>query len=222
MIKVFIGYDPREVEAAHVLHHSIQRQASMPVSVTFINRAMLRGILMRERGPLDSTDFSISRFLVPYLCNYEGWSIFVDCDMVCRDDIAKLWAWRDEAFAVRCVQHDYAPHHNRKFLDEAQTRYSRKNWSSVMLLNNPLCSALTRRYVNEAPGLALHQFTWLADDLIGDLPQNWNHLVSYYPYDDKASLVHFTDGGPYFENYRVVDYAKDWFAEQSRARHVDG
>jgi lipopolysaccharide biosynthesis glycosyltransferase len=222
MIKVFIGYDERETIAAHVLHHSIQRKSSMPVQVSFLNRDMLRGIFTRPRGPLESTDFSISRFLVPYLCNYQGWAIFMDCDMVCRDDIAKLWAWRDEHYAVMCVKHVHVPTEDKKFLEAAQTKYVRKNWSSMMLLNcaSAACKTLTREYVNEAPGLALHQFEWCEGNQIGDIPHHWNHLVGYDKYDHKAALAHFTSGGPYFDDYRHCDYHEDWRVENALLGHV--
>lgn len=221
MIRVFIGYDARETIAAHVLHHSIQSRASMPVSVTLINRSMLAGVFTRKRDPLDSTDFAISRFLVPYLCHYEGYALFVDCDILCRDDIARLWAWRDDRYAVRVVKHDYTPKTERKFLGAAQTKYARKNWSSVMLFNNAKCYDLTPKYVNVANGLELHQYSWLADSLIGDLPRHWNHLVGYYPHDSDASLVHFTDGGPYFKGYQTGDYTEEWFHERASTQSVN-
>lgn len=222
MIRLFIGYDQKETAAAHVLHHSIQRQSSMPVSVTFLNRESLRGIFTRPRGQLDSTDFSISRFMVPYLCNYQGWALFMDCDMVCRDDIAKLWAWRQEQYAVQCVKHLHIPTETTKFLGQPQTQYPFKNWSSVMLFNNDMCDELTPAYVNYASGLDLHQFKWLASpQQIGELPHQWNHLVGSDMPDSRASLAHFTTGGPYFKQYKNCEHADDWFLEQGLMLHID-
>lgn len=221
MIRIFIGYDENEIVAAHVLHQSIIRFSSMPVSVSFINRRNLTGIFTRSRGPLDSTDFSISRFLVPYLCGYEGHAVFMDCDMVCRDDVSKLWAWRDDIHAVRVVKHNYAPEEETKFLDQPQTKYSFKNWSSVMLFNNAKCKSLTLNYVNTAQGLDLHQFKWIENmELIGDLPHGWNHLVGWDKYDPMASLAHFTSGGPYFEEFKNVDYHQDWHTNMTDVLHA--
>jgi hypothetical protein len=221
VIKVFIGFDSRETVALSVLAHSISARASQPVSVTPIMLSQLGRVFTRERDPLQSTDFSFSRFLTPYLCDFEGWSIFMDCDMLARDDIAKLWALRDERYAVQVVKHVHVPREQTKFLGEAQTKYQKKNWSSVMLMNNAKCRALTPEYVNTATGLQLHQFKWLeSDDLIGEIPHRWNHLVGYDAYDADAALVHYTTGGPYFRRYRTCEYADEWFAERERMLFV--
>jgi hypothetical protein len=215
MIDVFIGFDPRETVAFHVLSHSIHARASQPVSIAPLMLAELRGIMTRKRHPLQSTDFSFSRFLTPYLSDYSGWSVFMDCDMLMLDDIAKLYALRDERYAVMVVKHDHVPKESRKFLDQPQTPYQKKNWSSVMLFNNARCQALTPEFVGAASGLELHQFKWLAnDDLIGGLPQRWNHLVGYDPPSKDISLAHYTLGGPYFEDYRNCEYAGEWRAER--------
>jgi len=215
MIRVFIGYDPREAVAFGVLSHSIHSRASLPVSIAPLMLSQLDGLMWRERNPLQSTDFSFSRFLTPYLSGYEGWSIFMDCDMLVLDDIARLWALRDERYAVMCVKHDHQPEEDTKFLNAVQTRYQKKNWSSVMLFNNARCRALTPEYVNTASGLELHQFKWLeGDHLIGEIPHRWNHLVGYDAPDPDVSLVHYTIGGPYFHEWHDCEYAEAWRRER--------
>lgn len=222
MIKVFIGYDPREAAAFSVLAYSIHARSSQPVSIVPLILTELKGVITRERHPLQSTDFSFSRFLTPYLSDYSGWSIFMDCDMLVLDDIARLHALRDERYAVMVVKHDHKPKENKKFLDQPQTPYGKKNWSSVMLFNNAACRVLTPEYVNTASGLELHQFKWLGnDDLIGKLPDRWNHLVGYNPPRSDASLVHYTLGGPYFNEYRNCEYADEWRREQQAMLRVD-
>ena len=221
MIKVFIGYDPREAVAFSVLAHSIHARASVPVSITPLVLSELSGILTRERHSLQSTDFSFSRFLTPFLSDYAGWSIFTDCDMLVRDDIAHLYALRDERYAVMVVKHEHVPKESTKFLGQPQTPYQKKNWSSVMLFNNARCRALTPEYVNAASGLELHQFKWLGSDaLIGELPREWNHLVGYDA-TGRASLAHFTIGGPYFPEYRDCEYSREWFAERDAMLRAD-
>ena len=126
MIRVFIGYDPREAVAFGVLSHSIHARSSQPVSIVPLMLRELTGILTRERHPLQSTDFSFSRFLAPYLSEYAGWSIFIDCDMLVLDDIARLYALRDERYAVMVVKHDHVPNEAKKFLDQPQTPYQKK------------------------------------------------------------------------------------------------
>ena len=140
-----------------------------------------------------------------------GWSVFMDCDMLMLDDIAGLWALRDDRYAVQVVKHDHQPREKVKFLGQPQTGYAKKNWSSVMLFNNARCRALTPQYVSAASGLELHQFKWLGDDdLIGELPGRWNHLVGYHPPARDAALAHFTLGGPYFAEYRDCEYGAAW------------
>jgi hypothetical protein len=215
MIRWFIGYDPREAVAFSVLAHSIHARASQPVSIAPLMLSQLKGVLTRERHALQSTDFSFSRFLTPYLSGFAGWSLFTDCDMLVLDDIAKLWALRDERYAVMVVKHVHIPRETTKFLGEPQTKYEKKNWSSVMLFNNAKCNALTADYVNTASGLDLHQFKWLNDDaLIGELPERWNHLVGYNAPRGDAALVHYTLGGPYFAEYADCEYADHWRRER--------
>ena len=213
MIRVFVGYDPREAVAYHALSHSIHQHASVPVCISPLMLTQLRDVYRRPRDPLQSTDFSFSRFLVPHLCGFDGWAIFMDCDMLMRDDIAKLWALRDEQFAVQVVKHAHIPRESVKFLGQPQVAYPKKNWSSVMLLNNSKCSALTPELVNQASGLHLHRFEWLPDEmLVGSLPGRWNHLVGYDVPNPEAGLAHFTIGGPYFGEYADCEFSDEWRA----------
>jgi len=215
MIRLFIGYDPRESSAFYVLSHSINRLASEPVSITPLRLSQLNGIFTRERHPLQSTEFSFTRFLTPYLSNYEGWSIFMDCDMLVMDDIVNLWKQRDDRYAVQVVKHEHKPQEDTKFLNQPQSSYGKKNWSSVILFNNARCKSLTPEYVNTATGLELHQFKWLGDDtLIGELPPEWNYLVGYSETSRTVSLAHFTTGGPYFAEYRSCEFSAEWFRER--------
>ncbi|ORE97151.1 glycosyltransferase [Aurantimonas sp. 22II-16-19i] len=219
--RVFIGFDTKEVVAYHVLAQSILEKSSMPVEFSPIVLKNLEGVFTRERNNLQTTEFSFSRFLVPALSNFEGWSLFMDCDMLMRTDIAELWKLRDDRYAAMCVKHDYVPKVETKFLGQTQTKYEKKNWSSVILFNNAKCRALTPDYVNSATGLQLHQFKWLeSDDLIGELPAEWNWLVNEYDYKEDARNVHFTDGGPYFDEYKGCDYADEWFAARERTLFV--
>jgi hypothetical protein len=222
VLNVYIGYDSRESVAFYTLAHSILRRSSIPISITPLMQSQLRGLYTRQRGPTESTEFSLTRFLVPTLAGFRGWSVFMDCDMLCRADIAELQRYIDEQedLAVLVCRHEYVPKTARKFLDQVQTRYPRKNWSSVMIFNNERCRALTAEYVNSASGLDLHRFAWLDDSLIGSLPLEWNWLVGEYPYRPDAKIVHYTLGGPYFNDYRSCDFADEWFAEFESMRHV--
>lgn len=220
MIRIFIGYDSRVPILHHVASNSILRHASAPVTIAPVMLDQLDDVFTRERNPLQSTEFSFSRFLVPFLSDFEGWALFMDNDMLCKDDVARLWELRDDRYAVMCVKHDYEIEEGVKFLGEKQTKYEKKNWSSVMLFNCGRCKALTPDYVNSASGLQLHQFKWLeSEDLIGEIPKEWNYLVGVYPKKEDVSMVHYTEGGPYYDAYANVDYAEDWNSELESMTH---
>jgi hypothetical protein len=212
MINIFIGYDNKERVAYNVLSHSIIQNSTKPVAITPIALNNLKDDFVRERNSLSSTEFSFSRFMIPHLMNYQGWALFMDCDMLMFEDIAELWRMRDDSKAIQVCKHDYTPKEKTKFLGQPQTAYPKKNWSSFMLMNCKKCTTLTPDYVNKASGLELHQFKWLeGDHLIGDLPLEWNWLVGEYEFKDDVKNVHYTKGGPWFEDYKECDYASDWF-----------
>lgn len=212
MIRVFLGYDRNETVAYHTLAHSIMRHASAPVSITPLVLSQLP--MTRMRDPKQSTEFSFSRFLVPWLCGFKGTAIFMDCDILCRTDVAQLVGERGKAVSV--VKHEYTPRPEDKFLGQKQTIYEKKNWSSVMVFDCASCPVLTPQYVNTASGLELHQFKWLGGDyMIGGLEPEWNHLVGEFAPNPEAKLAHFTRGGPWFSEYRDCEFADEWRSEAS-------
>jgi lipopolysaccharide biosynthesis glycosyltransferase len=215
-LRIFVGWDSREDIAYKVCKRSIERHASIPVDIRPIKQYELRGqrIYTRSTDTLSSTEFSFTRFLTPYLAGYTGWAVFVDCDFLFRGDIAGLIDHADGAFACMVVKHDYRPTEAVKMDNKPQHQYPRKNWSSMMLLNcsHPQVKALTPAIVNSETGLFLHRFQWLTDDVIGDLPITWNYLEGWYDYAScpNPQAVHFTRGGPWFADYRNVEYANEW------------
>lgn len=221
-IRVFIGYDRVEEVAFHVLSHSIHQRSSVPVSTTPLIKDQLFSLVNRPREPEQSNEFTFTRWLVPYLCNYEGFAIFVDCDMMFRADIAELYNLRDRQFAVQCVKHNHVPQEKTKFLKQMQTVYDKKNWASVMIFNNAFCQVLSPDYINTTSRLKLHQFNWLpTDELIGELPKEWNHLVGYDKPNPDAKNVHWTLGGPYFNEYRDVEFSDEWYKEFNSLTHCE-
>lgn len=221
MLNIFIGYDPKETVAYHVLCHSILRHASGPVSFTPISK---RNIPEFNRGMEDgSTEFSFSRFLTPYLAGYSGTPIFMDCDMLVMGDIYELLNYRNHYCDVHVVKHNYLPKKGKKFLGNTQHVYPKKNWSSLMMFN---CSAyptkkLSLEVVNGQSGAFLHQFKWSSDERIGELPVEWNHLVGEYEPNPNAKCAHFTLGTPCFKGYEKQEYAKEWFKERELMLHAN-
>jgi len=220
VINIYVGYDRRLPVASTVLMQSIIQRSTLPIRFCLLNLDNLSHLYTREVNPLQSTEFSFSRFLTPFLSNYDGWSIFMDNDIIAQDDIAKLWSLRNEKYAVMCVKHDHNPLNDKKFMGEQQTQYPKKNWSSVMLFNNKKCKSLTLDYVNQATGLELHQFKWLEnEDLIGDISPNWNILVDYFHPKGQTGLLHYTDGGPFYPNYKDCSFSAEWFKEFEQANY---
>jgi lipopolysaccharide biosynthesis glycosyltransferase len=220
MIPIFIGYDPREAIAYHVCTNSIIRQSSEPVS---INPLALNTLSSYEEKHTDgSNHFIYSRFLVPHLMNYQGWAIFMDGDMLVRDDIAKLWALRDESKAVMVAKHDYQTRLTEKYLGSKNENYPRKNWSSVILWNcgHPANSIVTPEFVQNATGSQVHRFSWLDNELIGELPLEWNWLDIEYDYNSDAKLVHYTLGTPSFHEFsNQGSFAGEWHRERIYTEH---
>jgi lipopolysaccharide biosynthesis glycosyltransferase len=219
MLTIGIGFDERETLAYHVLCQSILSRATMPIRFIPIKLSMLGGIYDRKPDYRQSNEFSYSRFLLPYLCGYEGFSLYLDCDMLCRVDIADIYAKINILNFVSVVQHDYTPKDTTKYLGAVQYTYPRKNWSSVMFFNNALCQLrLTKYFVSNASGQDLHRFSWVADDRIGSLGKDWNHLVGEYEPNPDAKIVHFTNGLPTW--YPGCEYAEEWRAEASKVNFV--
>ena len=220
MINVFIGFDEGEKVSYHILSESIRRQSSVPVSITPLCLSNIPEF-KRELQPNQSTEFAFSRFLVPYLSDYKGWSLFLDSDMMFRDDIKNLWDMIDKDKSIMCCKHDYVPKQNVKFRGAKNEPFPKKNWPSFMLMNNERCKMLTKEFVETATGLELHQFKWTHEENIGELPLEWNWLVSEYDYNKNAKNVHWTLGGPYFKDYAKSDYADEWFRLYNETIEID-
>lgn len=220
MLNICIGYDKNEAVAFHVLSHSILRRASRPVAIIplYLPQLQASGIYTRERSPTQSTDFTFSRFLTPWLAQSRI-SIFMDCAMLCLTDICEL---EDLAIAnpykdVHVVKHSYVPKGERKFLDQEQTLYPCKNWSSLMVFNGSRMPVkqLKPELINTASPMDLHQFKWATS--VGALPAEYNHLVGEYAPNPAAKIAHFTLGGPWFRPYQNCEFSDEWFKEYDEA-----
>ncbi len=223
-LKVFVGWDSREDIAYEVCASSLKEHAGGPVEVVPLRQDELRSqrLYWRDKDPLASTEFTYTRFLVPYLMGYRGWAVFMDCDFLITADIAKLFAYVDERYALLCVKHDYRPKESTKMDGVIQTVYPRKNWSSLVLWNcgHPENAKLTPEIANRESGAFLHQFRWLSDDLIGGIPETWNWLEGWSQAPEKGVPhgIHFTRGGPWFENWKHVTYADLWLSQRARLK----
>lgn len=218
--KIFVGYDSREDVAWEVCRHSLLRHADQELTIIPLRQDALRqlGLYTRPVDTMSSTEFSITRFLTPYLAAQSGWVAFCDCDFLFTTDVREVFEGLDPSKAVYCVQHEYTPAHSIKMDGKPQVAYPRKNWSSFMLFNcdHPDVRALTPAVVNKATPAYLHRFEWVRDDNdIGALEPDWNFLVGEYEIVAKTPRVlHYTVGGPWFDDWRDCDYADLWLHER--------
>lgn len=218
-LRVFIGHDPREQDAYDVCVASLYKHASITLDIQPISRLTLGPLYTRPTDRADSgqlwdgisnapmaTEFSLARFWTPLLADYEGWALFCDCDFMFRADVAELLSLADDSYALMVVKHFYDQKTGVKMDGRIQTKYNRKNWSSLMLMN---CGhsgnlALNMPMLNTVTGKYLHQFEWLQDRDIGQLPFEWNWL------NLNAKAVHFTNGTPSMAGHEVQPYADEW------------
>ncbi len=243
-ISIWIGFDSREAAAFAVCRESIRRRLSLSLPIQGLHLDSLRaqGLYWRptekrlgklwdviSQAPM-STEFAISRFLVPHLTRHPrmiegGYAVFMDCDMLVRGDLWRLIEEIDkqragDPKALWCVQHDHQPTSDTKMDGQVQTAYGRKNWSSFMVFDcdHPANKRLTLELVNSARGLDLHQFCWLKDDEIGQIDPKWNCLIGHTDLPDgiEPKVVHYTDGGPWLTAFEGVPYSDEWNAELAR------
>jgi hypothetical protein len=216
---VFVGYDSREDIAWEVCRHSLLRHADSQVDVVALRQHALRerGLYTRAYDLGASTEFSLTRFLTPHLAARPGWVAFCDCDFLFTTDVRKVFEDLDPSKAVYCVQHDYTPAYRLKMDGKMQSTYPRKNWSSFMLFNcdHPDVRALTPEVVNTASPAYLHRFEWVRDpSAIGALDLDWNFLEGEYPAPNYVPrVIHFTNGGPWFDEWKNCDFADLWLRE---------
>ena len=211
MINLYVGYDEREAIAYHVFCHSVIKNTSIPVKITPLVLSQLKEF--NETHQDRSNDFVYSRFLTPYLNEFDGWAIFADGDMICQADLNELIGMADPNKALMVVKHDYQTKASIKYLGNINENYPRKNWSSVILWNcsHPKHKILTPEFVSNQTGKFLHRFSWLDDNDIGELPVEWNWLACEYEKNTDAKLIHYTLGTPCFKDFRDTDMAEIWY-----------
>ena len=226
MIRLFVGWDEREEAGSHIFNSSVIQHASEPVSIVHLNKdavARTYGVDIAE----GTNAFTMSRFLVPALCDFVGYAIFADgADMLCRGDIADLWAMRNPHHAVQVVQHNYTTRNPRKYVGsrmEATNRdYGRKNWASLMLM---FCGHMAWRKVTPAwlaqqRPIDVLSLRFLADERIGALDPKWNWLADEYGPAPDAKILHWTAGVPGFPEYHAAYHSDEWRRQQRRVNYL--
>lgn len=221
-LKIYIGYDSRQDEDPlgkgiinppyEVCKASIRNfNTRIQIIPIKLDELIKKGIYTRDKDPLASTEFTYSRFLVPYLNQYKGLALFCDSDFLWQTDISSILKYYDSNYSVMCCQHEYTPSNNTKMDGLKQTIYPRKNWSSLMLFNceHKDCKELTPDIVNSESPKYLHRMLWTDDSKIGSLPLEFNWLEGDYDSNIEPKAIHFTNGGPWHHTWKG-DYKINW------------
>ena len=223
-MRVFIGYDKREDEAYRVACKTLWHTSGLIAEPLVSERLSSQGLLTRLVDARDglfydlpsnahaSTEFAVSRFLTPVLCQ-TGWALFTDCDVVFMQDVHDMLEATSKTKAVYVVKHDHKQD-GVKMDGQPQVSYPRKNWSSVMLFNcdHPANQRLSLHDINTRPGRDLHRFYWLNDDEIGELDPAWNWLVNVQEAPREPKIAHFTLGGPWIPEWEGAPHDDIWRA----------
>ena len=210
-INLVIGFDQKEAVAYHVFCQSAIEKSTIPLQIIPLS---MNSIYSAKNFSRDGSNaFIYSRFLTPYLMDFNGWAIFADGDMICKDDLAKLWGLRDSSKAVQVVKHDYKTKFSKKYLGNKNENYPRKNWSSLILWNceHPKNKILNPEFIQKQLGSFLHRFSWLQDHEIGELDVEWNWLAIEYDENPNAKIIHYTLGTPCFKDYKTTSMSSEWY-----------
>ena len=210
-MRIFIGHDSRHIDATKVCRKSILNYWP-EANITFLDKAKLKeaGVYGREDVEGESTEFSFTRFYVPMLSHYKGVSLFCDNDFVWKCNPSELLQYlRNKKVSV--VKHKLDFIHETKMNGVINKSYPRKNWSSLMLFDNEKCKDLTQDYLDNATPADLHQFAWAKDNEIGSIPLKYNHLVGYYNKHKYIKAIHYTQGGPWFDEYKDSELSEEWW-----------
>jgi lipopolysaccharide biosynthesis glycosyltransferase len=223
-LRIYVGWDSREDIAYQACKQSLLDTASVPIEVIPLKQRLLKrdGLYWRKSDKLASTEFTFTRFLIAEMAKFRGWALFIDCDFIAVEDVKKLFDQANNKYALMCAQHDYTPKEGTKMDGKQQLNYPRKNWSSMMLVNcgHPSNAKLTKDLVNDPniDGKYLHRFSWLNDSEIGEISHEWNWLVGWYkePEDGKPKFIHYTEGGPWFEQYKDCEYNLEYYRAERK------
>lgn len=221
-LKIYIGYDsnqnnpplcnkvvnsPYEVCKKSIENHN----SNIEIIPIQLQKLIDDGVYTREHDPKATTEFTYSRFLVPYLNNYKGKAVFIDSDFLWQCNVEELLEFYNSENSVSCVKHDYTPRSKTKMDGIKQSNYPRKNWSSLMLFNceHDDCKKLTPDVIATETPQYLHRFNWTSDELVGEIPLEYNFLEGDYDFMDNPKVIHYTNGGPWYKTWDG-EYRKNW------------
>ena len=136
--------------------------------------------------------------------------MFVDNDFVFKCNPTELEKYLKNK-PVGVVKHKLDNIHGVKMDGVENKSYPKKCWSSLMLFDNSKLKHLTKEYLDDATPADLHQFAWVDEKDISEIPRSYNHLVGYYKKHNRIKAIHYTQGGPWFEEYKNGEFSEEWW-----------
>lgn len=216
-LNIYIGYDSsnygQEI-AYEVCKRSILKYNSNLNIYKLVKKDLENKKIFKRNDNSGTTEFTYTRFLVPYLNNFEGFALFCDSDFLWQCDPTEILNENiEKKFNVGCVKHEYKDCKSKlKMNGLPQEWYPRKNWSSLMLFNCSKCKILTPEVINYETPKYLHRLEWCNDKNIISINKSYNYLVGYY--NDlqikNIKALHYTDGGPWHPGYENTEFSKNW------------
>ena len=214
-VKVFIGSGEASLLERKVAIYSLHKNSKRKLDIYVFNGTH-NAIELNDREPVPAplslqlkyqniTEFSLYRYLIPQLCNYQGKAIYIDSDVICLTDIGELF---DTSL------------NSRDFLakKDAYTHMGSNLWAlSVMLIDCAKCRFdLETYYAEIACGLySARDFACMSPAFlahhpykIGKLDSNWN-VLDYA--DKQTKLIHYTNLHTQPWKHPHHPYGRLWF-----------
>ncbi|MBC8305188.1 MAG: glycosyltransferase [Pelagibacterales bacterium] len=210
-MKIYIGHDSRFPQATKVCRQSIKNY-NKDLDITFLEKDHLKKFNFYGREDIsgESTEFSFTRFYVPMVCNYNGIAMFCDNDFLWKCDPTEMLKYLgDKTIAV--VKHEDMDIKQTKMDGMVNKSYPRKNWSSLIIYNCSKLRNLSKEYLDNASASDLHELKWVNDNEIAEIPRSYNHLVGYYKKHNRIKALHYTLGGPWFDEYKNGELSEEWW-----------
>jgi lipopolysaccharide biosynthesis glycosyltransferase len=197
-LRIFIGSGEASLLERKVLIWSLRQHASMPLDIRVFNgthnalevegqapQALDFPLALKYRNR--ATEFSLYRFLIPQLCDYRGLALWLDSDIVCLDDVAKLFAMPMQDYAMLARA-------------DAYPGQGAQQWGmSVVLMDCARCRFDLPRYYTEmdAGAYTYDNFSRMSPAFLsrhpfalGALDRRWNEFDLARP---DTALLHYTE-----------------------------
>jgi lipopolysaccharide biosynthesis glycosyltransferase len=192
-VRVFIGSGEASLLERKTLIYSLRKNSKRPLEIWVMNgthNAIERNDAPPFLAPLslemkyrNVTEFSLYRYLIPQMCDYQGRAIYLDSDMICLGDIGELFETPMDDVDFRAVK-----------------EYGNSMWAtSVMLFNCGRCRFELETIFDEidAGRYSYSDFSRFAGHFlqqrpyaIAELDPVWNEFDRF---DSNTKLIHYTD-----------------------------